>query len=468
MNIGLVQVSAQTADFPHNLRVLVQGYRGCLDRGAELVVADAFSLCGPPPADLALRSSFLRQEERALAALSHELAGVPLLLAAHAAVFPTDGGQEAADAPCGGGAEMLPVLVERDAVSVIEGEVAELEGGRRVYAACGEGWEAFGRGCDLIVCLSGEPWFAGCRGKWPEAAAWEAAAEGLPLACLRPVGAADGFIWGGGSTLHAADGRLLAALSPFDEDFCVASTAATGRRRTCPPPDPAEELFRALQCGVRDHARRNGYLGACLALDERPASLLLAWLAIKTFGAENTVIRAADSLPGERRNALCAMGAELRRLPGGMPEYAAMACAALDGEREGWFPLSSLSQSEILGGCGLERVWGTLLLPFGDLYEGDLRLLADFCREKAPELPALYGGRSESPFDAAFQLLEDGNLSATELLARPDCPVDEQTLRKAQRLLIASAWKRKTLPPFLHVGEEKRRRRYPGMHRLND
>ncbi|MCC8020777.1 MAG: hypothetical protein LIO63_02145 [Akkermansia sp.] len=48
MNIGLVQVSAQTADFPHNLRVLVQGYRGCLDRGAELVVADAFSLCGPP------------------------------------------------------------------------------------------------------------------------------------------------------------------------------------------------------------------------------------------------------------------------------------------------------------------------------------------------------------------------------------------------------------------------------------
>ena len=47
--IGIIQTDTLPGDFPNNLRAIVQGYRECLDHGAELVLAPAYALCGLNP-----------------------------------------------------------------------------------------------------------------------------------------------------------------------------------------------------------------------------------------------------------------------------------------------------------------------------------------------------------------------------------------------------------------------------------
>ena len=83
IKIGIIQNAPLTADFSNNLRQIVQGYRECLDHGAELIVASAYALSGANPADLARRESFQRQLRAALDCLSQELGSVPLLLGAY-------------------------------------------------------------------------------------------------------------------------------------------------------------------------------------------------------------------------------------------------------------------------------------------------------------------------------------------------------------------------------------------------
>ena len=73
MKVGIIQNSPRTAYFSNNLRHIVQGYRACLDHGAELVVASAHALCGPGLYDLAMRDSFRNQMQLALETLSREL-----------------------------------------------------------------------------------------------------------------------------------------------------------------------------------------------------------------------------------------------------------------------------------------------------------------------------------------------------------------------------------------------------------
>lgn len=80
LKIGIIQSFPATADFSGNLRRIVQGYRECLDHGAELIIAPATALCGLAPLALTGRRSFMMQTRAALDALAAELGSVPLLL----------------------------------------------------------------------------------------------------------------------------------------------------------------------------------------------------------------------------------------------------------------------------------------------------------------------------------------------------------------------------------------------------
>lgn len=497
MKIGLLQTAAQTADFSNNLRAVVQGYRHCIDHGAEVVVADAFSLCGPCPGDLKERSSFLNQTQAALKALAAEIGSVPLILGTYApdpAVQPGDDFWEddgllpetAPDDMEDGSVKLMPYLLEQDTVSVALDETVVLENGLSLFASCEEDIDAFGFQADLLLALPTSPWYAGCETKNEDFLSWEARQEGKPLVCVRPAGSADGNLWGGGATVHAADGRLLARLPLFEAASCVVDTA---RPKPVPAlPGTASLLRRALTMGLADHVRRNGYEGVAVVLDGRPHALLLAALAAEALGTDHVALPAREELAPDVLDFLqkASLAGRLVLLPGsalppiadspdaaegggaGLPDARLLlAQAAHEAEKEGLMLLSSLCRSELLAGKSLELAAGSLLLPFGDLYEGDLRQLsAQMEEEGSPVFP--FAELPDSSFDPAFQLLEDGNRSATELLTQPGFPIDETVLRKAQRLLIASAWKRRCMPPVLSVTAVDKRRRYPAMHRLND
>lgn len=497
MKIGIVQTAAQTADFSNNLRAVVQGYRHCIDLGAEVVVADAFALCGPCPGGLKERSSFLNQTQAALRALAAEIGSVPLFLGAYApdpAALPGEEFWEAdgllPETEPGGredGAVMLmPYLLEQDTVSVALDETTVLENGLSLSASCDEEINAFGFQADLLAALPATPWYAGTETKNEDFLSWEAKQEGKPLICVRPAGSVDGNLWGGGSTVHAADGGVVARLPLFEAASCVVDTA---RPKPVPAlPGTASLLRHALVMGLADHVRRNGYEGVAVVLDGRPHVLLLAVLAAEALSADHVVLLAREEPATDARDVLekAFLAERLILLPGGsLPPIADspdgvvegnaglpnirlfMALAAHEAEKEGLMLLSSLCRGELLAGRDLELAAGTLLLPFGDLYEGDLRLLSAQMEEEGRYVPS-FAEFPDAPYEAAFQLLEDGNRSATELLTQSEFPIDEAVLRKAQRLLVASAWKRRCLPPVLSFTAVENRRHYPAMHRLND
>ncbi len=498
MKIGIVQTAPQTADFPANLRAVVQGYRDCIDRGAEFVVADAFALCGPCPGDLKQRSSFLNQTQAALKALAAEIGAVPLLLGAYAPdpavsadeddfwdvdallpeTAPDDRGED--------GVSLMPYLLEQDTVSLALDEAIVLENGLRLLAACGEEVDAFGFDADVLVALPETPWYAGIEAKSDELHSWGAKQEGKPVVCVRPAGGSDGRLWGGGSTVHAADGRLLARLPLFEAASRVVDDPRP--KPVAALPEPASLLRRALHMGLKDHVLRNGYEGAAVVLDGRPHALLLAVLAADALGG-NVVLLSGEEPSADVAGLLKQASLDERLVvlpnaalppapdsPGEIPAASwnrrlLMAQAAFEAEKKGLMPLGSLCRGELLEGKNLEPATGTLLLPFGDLYEGDLRLISLSMREEGLVVPPFFAetpDEADTSLDRAFQLLEDGNRSATELLEQPEFPLDEAVMRKAQRLLIASAWKRRCLPPSLSVTAENARRRYPAMHRLND
>ena len=83
LKIGLVQNNPITADLTLNLRQIVQGYRECLEHGADIVIASAHALCGAGVKDLAKRHSFLQQTEDAIETLAAELSNTPLILGAY-------------------------------------------------------------------------------------------------------------------------------------------------------------------------------------------------------------------------------------------------------------------------------------------------------------------------------------------------------------------------------------------------
>ena len=82
LRTGLIQPETIPGQFPRNLRAIVELYRTCLDRGAEIVICPPLALGGMNTGELALRSGFRAQHQAALEYLAREIAEVPLLLGA--------------------------------------------------------------------------------------------------------------------------------------------------------------------------------------------------------------------------------------------------------------------------------------------------------------------------------------------------------------------------------------------------
>ncbi len=489
LKIGLIQNAPLTADFPQNLRTIVQGYRECLDHGAQLVVAPATALCGPNPGALAKRRSFLRQTQAALEALSHELGDAPLLLGAYAPLFPegdaewdalaADGGLDGTFGSLGESefAELVPFLLERDTVTELpDAGVTELDCCRAyVDIGCEETVPNEGD-FDLMVHLDDSCWHSDAARSQEEGLLWEARTNGTPVVCAHAVGTAGGLLYGGGSGVYSPAG-VLNRLPFFEVSSGVADLGGKPHARALPRAD--ELLEQALQRGIRDSVKASGYEGACLPLDHANSALLAA-LAADSLGAGNVC---GVSFGGENAAAIAkALGIALCELDAapllaaakaeaGSP-LAARLCAALlchEAEERGLMPLSPLCRHELM--LGAFTLYGEscgLLAPLGTLYRMDVHLLTTLAGERHPGLTGTLAEPQKPEQDRIIHELADRNISASELLADKPGIFAENEVRFVQRRIIASAAKREQCPVALQVDAPEERHRFPVWHRLND
>ncbi len=494
--IGIIQNAPLTADLSNNLRQIVQGYRECLDHGAQLVIAASDALCGHELQALAYRRSFLHQTRMALKALSAELGSVPLILGAYTFLFDDEQYESNAspkvlhefDMICNDEAErekaiptVVPYLLEHDTVTeLIEGEVTDIHG-TQVYIDCDD-MEILPEyhPLHLIVRLPDKPWYAGGEGDDARTRCWEARHCGVPVIQVKSVGTADGKLFDGGSALYGSNGQVVERLPFFEPGNRVLDLKK--RSRASNDEEVNNILRRALVRGIYDTVRNNGYSGVSICMDQKNAPLLVA-LSILALGADNVwgvtfegncalaetmgiSCRQINIAPVSAEAAACMAGTDSRELQSRL----AAAMQVTLSEQRGFMQLTALSRNEIMTGnftlygesCGY-------LAPLANLYEEEVCLLCKQLRKEFPCLASIPEYPENPELNFIIRDLADKNLPSSALLeGLGSSDYKENDVRLVQRKIIASALKRSQFPMTLHIEPDEEQNSYPISHRLND
>lgn len=480
--IGIIQNSPLVGDFSANVRSIVQGYRECIDHGAELVVAPAAALCGMEPEDLASRTSFIQQTQRALKTLSQELGTAPLLLGAYTPIrledeleFLND------DEPTENISLLVPFLLEQGDVTELDDFAVVDINETRVFVAISSESVTPEEDVDLIIKLGDSPWDTETPDKEDEDNTWDAKEAQAPLISIYPVGTAGVHVYGGGSSVYNAQGKAILQLPYFETSNRVVSLSSRLHAAACP--GMGELLRLALERGIRDTVCNNGYSGVCLNLDT-PNSALLAVLSVNALGSGNvsgiTFGKNSDLAKklGINYQEIDAEAVVQTALPllfneedkQELSERMKASLLSTYAEKRGLMLLSTLSRTQIM--LGNYTIYGEscgYLAPLGNLYEIDLYLLCHQLREKHSEIIPAMPIPAENGQDRIIHELVDNNIAAGQLL-HPECNYlfKENDVRLVQRKIIASALKRSQLPLILRVDSLQQQKKYPISHRMND
>lgn len=485
MKIGIIQTTPLTADFSNNARQIIQGYRGCVDHGADLVIASAYALCGAGAKDLASRTSFLQQAETAIEYLSSELGEVPLIMASYVPMpalltYEEEMGEEFGSDVVSSQVILVPFLLERDDVTELEDASTIEIDGREIYIDLGDETVYLDdEQPDLIVHLATNSWHSKAAEEYEENKQWEAKTNGVPVVCVHNVGTTDGVMYAGGSAIYTPNSKTHTRMPFFAADFKVANTAAKPTAKALP--EPGELLNMALVRGIRDTVLNNKYEGACLSLDNQN-SLLMALLCMEALGASK-VHGISFEEPSPSFKALGIhihtvklgdiakdISSAMEDLDSGMLEQRIKNAITISyADKHGLMPMTAITRNELMmGEFVLYGDSAGYLAPLGNLYKMDIYML---CQRYQEQMANIFGTLIEptSPeIDRIIHELADRNISADSLLKDYMSPFKENDVRMVQRRIVSSAFRRTQTPMILRVDREDERTELPSHHRLND
>ena len=421
MRLALAQINPLVGDLSGNAALLLAACRTAHTQGAELVVAPELALWGYPPRDLLLRPALRRRQVEALDQLAAELpSGLALLLGVSEAapdhqqpdLFNAAALVQASGWRVVARKRLLPsydVFDERryfrpgDQPGLLELE----HGGRRWRLGiniCEDLWveeELHGQRLrggdpvgelqalrpDLLLNLSASPFAQGKAQLRRRLAAAAAARLGCPVVYVNQVGGNDELVFDGGSFVVAATGAVGLQLAWAEPDLQVWDTALDPAGTTIPLPDPEDLLLRTLVLGLRDYARKCGFLRALLGLSGGIDSALVAVLAAAALGPGNVqalLMPSPWSSAGSIEDSL-ALAQRLGISTGTVPIAALMAGfdAALNEPLAG--PPTGLTAENLQS-----RIRGTLLMALAN-QQGQLLLSTGNKSELAVGYCTLYG-----------------------------------------------------------------------------
>lgn len=315
MRVGLCQLNPVVGDLRGNVAALLDAYRVCCSRGAEVVVAGELAVCGYPPEDLVFKADFVADCRSALDEVAAATGEVPFLVG-----FPEAGSSEAgspevvhnAAAVCERGRVGRVVRkVELPTYGVFDEHrwfepgdenqpLLGIAGAAVGISICEDLWSddgptvAQGRaGAELLVNLNGSPYHHDRLREREELLASRAAGAGAPVVYVNQVGGQDDLVFDGGSMVVAPDGTVLARLAQFAEAVEVVDVPLEASGGWVPTGEVAphlplpEQVWAALALGTRDYVTKNGFPGVLVGLSGGIDSSLVAAIAVDALGAEH-------------------------------------------------------------------------------------------------------------------------------------------------------------------------------------
>ena len=300
MRIAIAQINSTIGDFSGNKEKILDFTRRAKNEEADLILFPELALCGSPLLDLFEYNEFIESNIRTLEALKQEL---PEDLAVGLGYLNRD--------PSGKPLKAYGFIQGRRLLLEIFNEAQFFEfKGQRIAVAIGE--EAF-FGIDpthelldhriSILCApSASPFTLGGMKTFRERALEISRQSDLPLVYVNAVGANDSVIYPGLSFIANSDSILLEAKA-FEEDLVLWDFPEKREKRKEKRQENSgfftshfslltshyfDELEEALVLGIRDYMRKCGFRRVHLGLSGGLDSALVACLAVKAAGPENT------------------------------------------------------------------------------------------------------------------------------------------------------------------------------------
>jgi len=346
MRLALAQVNPTVGDLGGNAQAVREWTARAAEQGAHLVAFPEMMLTGYPVEDLALRASFVDASRAALAQLATDLVAdghgdlpvvlgyldeAPYSLSAAARPLPQNcaavlhRGQVKAryakhHLPNYGVFDEFRIFAPGKDLTVVR-----IAGIDVAIAICEDLWQDGGpvaqtreAGAELLLVINGSPYEQDKDDARLELVARRAAEAGCTLAYLNMVGGQDELVFDGDSLVVNAAGQILARAPQFVEELLVVdldlepSTVDAARPSgegvvhvtlsDAPIPayaaapaalaarlDPVGEVYRAVQLGLGDYARKNGFRSVLLGVSGGIDSTLVATIAADALGGENVV-----------------------------------------------------------------------------------------------------------------------------------------------------------------------------------
>jgi NAD+ synthase (glutamine-hydrolysing) len=346
MRLALAQINPTVGDLSGNAQAVRDWTAKAAGRGAHLVAFPEMVLTGYPVEDLALRTSFVDASRAALAQLATDLVAdghgdLPVVLGyLDHAPYSQNGATRPLPQNCAAvlhrgqvkaryAKHHLPNYGVFDEFRIFapgkDLSVVRIDDIDVAIAICEDLWQEGGPvaltravGAELLLVINGSPYEQDKDDVRYELVARRAAEAGCTLAYLNMVGGQDELVFDGDSLVVNAAGQILARGPQFDEDLLVvdlelepstvdaahpsgpgvvhvtisdtpiapyaAAPAALAARL-----DPVGEVYRAVELGLRDYVRKNGFRSVLLGVSGGIDSTLVATIAADALGGENVV-----------------------------------------------------------------------------------------------------------------------------------------------------------------------------------
>ena len=304
MRIALAQIDPTVGDIDGNAAKIADWIGHAQAAGAELVIFPELCVPGYPAEDLYLKPHFVEANGRAVAELARGVAGITALVgfaepvagggdfrhAYNAIAVLADGAVQAVYRK-----NRLPNYAvfdeQRYFVPGSEPLTIEVGGAKVGLTVCEDCWapgppaqaEA-DAGATLIANPSGSPYHRGKGREREEMFAARAREYGAPVAFCNLVGGQDELVFDGQSLVVAADGSTVARAAQFEEELLLCEVPGEGKRAE--PLAEIDEVYAALELGLRDYVEKNGFRHVGLALSGGIDSALVAMLAADAVGPE--------------------------------------------------------------------------------------------------------------------------------------------------------------------------------------